>query len=58
MTMWADLVFAGMSSLTLTDLEGMAYFEIHTLHERVKFLNKKQEEAYTEASSQQENENK
>lgn len=56
MTMWADLVFAGMSSLTLTDLEGMAYFEIHTLHERVKFLNKKQEEAYTEASSQQENE--
>jgi hypothetical protein len=38
-----DAVFAGMPSLTLADLDGMSYYEIYLLKERVIFLNKKQQ---------------
>lgn len=42
---------AGMSSLTLSDLERMSYYEIYLMQERIKLINSKEKESYEATAS-------
>lgn len=51
--MWTNFVMAGMSSLTLSDLEGMSYYEIYLMRENISLINSKEKESYEAAASTQ-----